>query len=416
MKKRLNKKLIMAVVVLAMLAGAVLSGCGESGTYATQKNFITIGCVCPLTGELASYGEGTLETEEAAVAEINENEGIYIDTLQRKLKIRFLVEDSESTAQGAKEAAEHLINEENVDLVISGSGAETAIAVAGVCESAKVPFFSVDAENGAWLESGSYQYCFNCSYDNESRLKALKDVFEEQGITSVGFMAVRSEESEDFAETLATFASENGLKITNPGYLDPDTPNYSAAAKALASAKVQAVICFMEADEFSALWATEDMKSFAPQMSVLVNNHLFVNDIADITHGIDIKEFYTVTSWDKKYPFESSLTDEDGSVLGLWWEDTFLSSSSELLGYKHGNVEIAIDAVKLAMALDAEDVISAAGSMNVDTVLGVVDFDQTNTCVLPCSILKWTYNTATLSWEKELASHTQLKDVEFDED
>ncbi|MDO4529659.1 MAG: hypothetical protein Q4B55_04545, partial [Lachnospiraceae bacterium] len=165
-----------------------------------------------------------------------------------------------------------------------------------------------------------------------------------------------------------------------------------------------------------ALWATEDMKSFAPQMSVLVNNHLFVNDIADITHGIDIKEFYTVTSWDKKYPFESSLTDEDGSVLGLWWEDTFLSSSSELLGYKHGNVEIAIDAVKLAMALDAEDVISAAGSMNVDTVLGVVDFDQTNTCVLPCSILKWTYNTATLSWEKELASHTQLKDVEFDED
>jgi len=54
--------------------------------------------------------------------------------------------------------------------------------------------------------------------------------------------------------------------------------------------------------------------------------------------------------------------------------------------------------------------------MNVDTVLGVVDFDQTNTCVLPCSVLKWTYNTATLSWEKELASHTQLKDVEFDED
>ena len=79
-------------------------------------------------------------------------------------------------------------------------------------------------------------------------------------------------------------------------------------------------------------------------------------------------------------------------------------------------MEIAIDAVKRAMALDAEDVISAAGSMNVDTVLGVVDFDQTNTCVLPCSVLKWTYNTATLSWEKELASHTQLKDVEFDED
>ena len=406
----------MAVVMLTMLAGAVLSGCGKSGTYATQKNFITIGCVCPLTGELAAYGEGTLETEDAAVAEINANEGIYIDTLQRKLKIRFIVADSKSTAEGAKEAAEHLIEEENVDLVISGSGANTAIAIAGVCENEQVPFFSVNAENGAWLESGSYDYCFNCSYDNTSRLEALKDVFDEQGITTVGLMAVQSEEAEDFADALSAFAAENGLQVANPGFLDPEAPNYSAAVKNLSSAKAQAVICFMEADQFSALWATEDMKGFAPQMCVLVNNHLFVNDIADVANGVDSKEFYTLTSWDKKYPFESSLTDEDGSVLGLWWEDTFLSSSSELLGYKHGNVEIAIDAVKLAMALDVEDVISAAESLNVDTILGLVDFDQTNTCVLPCSVLKWTFNTATLSWEKELVSHAQLKDVEFEEE
>lgn len=417
MKKSRNFKWIVTILMIVTLAGAVLSGCGQSGAYATQKNFITIGCVCPLTGELASYGEGTLETEEAAVAAINENEGIYIDTLQRKLKIRFVVEDSKSTEQGAKEAAEKLISEEHVDLMISSSGALTASAAASVCEKEGIPFFSTNAENDEWLANGPYEYSFNCSYDNTSRLKALKDVWDEMEITSVGLLAVESEEAENFATALSEFAGKNGITVSNPGLLNPSNPDYAKAAQALASAKVQALICFMDCDDFSAAWGTDAVKGIAPQMCVLVNNHLFGGDLADIKHGVDIKEFYTLAGWDRKYPFDSSLTDEDGSELGLWWDDIFLSSASELLGYKHANVEIAIAAVKLAMALDAESIVSAAKSLNVDTLLGEIDFNSSNnTCVIPCSVVKWTFETATVNWTKEIASHEQLIDVEFDDD
>ena len=107
MKNKFTLKCITAILILSLLAVSILTGCGESGTYATQKNYITIGVVASLTGELAGYGEGTLETEEAAVAAINEEEGVYIDTLQRKLKIRVIVADSKSTYFGAQDAAKH---------------------------------------------------------------------------------------------------------------------------------------------------------------------------------------------------------------------------------------------------------------------------------------------------------------------
>ena len=73
---------------------------------------------------------------------------------------------------------------------------------------------------------------------------------------------------------------------------------------------------------------------------------------------------------------------------------------------------------KTAMALDADTIRSAAKSLNENTVLGLVDFDETTgSSVLPCSVLKWTYEARTASWTKELISHKQLgEDVVFEED
>ena len=416
MKKTTRIKTILACLLLAVMTCAVVSGCGESGTYATQKNFITIGCVCPLTGDLADYGEGSLETEEAAVAAINENGGLYIDTLERKLKVRFVVADSESTKEGAKIAATKLIEEDNVDVMICSSGTMTVNAVAEICEKSEVPCFCVNAETEEWLANGPYEYCFNCSYDYESRIEALADVWTEKGITSVGLLATQSEEADRFAEVLADYCKENDLKYTDPGRLESVNPDITKAVKALSDGEVQCVICFMDCKTFSKVFTEGSIHELSLSMCVLMTTDLFVRDITALKEGSEIQEFYTVACWDKKYPFESSLTDEDGAVLGLWWEDTFLSTSSELLGYKHGSAEIAIDAVKLAMALDSESIASAARSLNVDTLLGLVDFDQSGSCLLPSSVIHWSYDGATASWVSELASHSQLKDVEFEDE
>lgn len=405
-------------MILMMFACAALSACGDAGTYATQKNFITIGCVCSLTGELAEYGEGSLETEEEAVEAINEGGGVYIDTLGRKLKVRFVIADSKSTEAGAKEAAEQLIGEEHVDVMICSSGAETALPVASVCEAEKVPFFSVNCDSGDWIAAGAHKYAFNCAADNLSRIAAFQDVWQEREITSVGLLATQSPEADRFAADLAAFCKANNLKLSDPGRLNLASGKFGAAVQALARTKVKAVICYMSADEFSVLWKEGSLKEVGYDMCILVNDHILASETQKIVPGAEIKEFYTATSWDATYPFASSLTEEDGAQLGRIWDKQFLSQSSEITGFKHASVELAVASVKLAMALDADTIRSAAESLSEDTVLGVVDFDEkTNNSVLPCSVLKWNYEPRTVSWSKELISHAQLgEDVEFEGD
>lgn len=415
MKKRFNWKTVTAFFVFAALTGAVLSGCGQGGSYATQKNYITIGCVCPLSGELSAYGEGSLETEEAAVSAINETDGLYIDTLQRKLKVRFVIADSGSTQAGAQEAARKLIEEENIDAMICSGGTITALGTAKVCEEMKIPFFSVDADPDLWAAAGPFSYCFNCASGDRQRIEALSDLWAENGITGIGLMATASEEAESFAKALSAFCSENGYTLTDAGRLDPNRPDFSGAVKTLADAGTEALICFMDASDFSRAWQQSELRGMSLKMCILENDHLFTRDIAQITPGTEIQEFYTVTGWDRKYPIHSSITDESSSELAIWWEDHFLSSASERLGYKHASAEIAVDVIKLAMALDADSICSAARSLNVETILGLVDFDDGGTSLFPCSVLHWTFDVPTVSWVKELASHSRLTDVEFDD-
>lgn len=414
MIQRKRFQIAAAIFAVILCAGAVLSGCAKNSAEDSQK-YITIGCVAPLTGELSAFAEGSLETEEAAVAELNESGGIYIDTLEKKMKICFTIADSASTADGAKEAAKKLIEEEHADVVICSSGSLTAVAAAVVCEASKVPFFAVGAEQDLWKYFGPYQYCFDCAYDNESRFLALKDMLNARNLSSVGLLSVKADSTEIFTNALSEFCKNNGLAFTAAEPLDPNMPDYQKAAAALSAAKPDALICYMDGSDFSKAFSEGGLSGLGIPFVALLFDDLYAGDLTKLEHGNDIKEFYTVTTWDRKYPFTSSLTDETASELALWWESNFMSTPSALTGEKHAAAEIAVDAMKLAMAMDPEAIASAARSLNVDTTLGLVDFDGEGSSILPCSVIQWSYDPMTLSWSRELVSHSQLIDVEFDE-
>ncbi|HHY14282.1 MAG TPA: ABC transporter substrate-binding protein, partial [Thermoanaerobacterales bacterium] len=161
--RRVSNVILLLVVCMVV---SLFAGCGGSSQQGGQtidpnKEYILIGRVAPLTGPLASFGDGTPYIEEKAVEKLNEEGGIYIEELDKKLPIKFIVMDSESDTTKAAEAANKLILEDKVDLMIVSHTADTVNPVSAACERYKIPCISVDAPVDAWLQGGPYKYSYH---------------------------------------------------------------------------------------------------------------------------------------------------------------------------------------------------------------------------------------------------------------
>ena len=77
---------------------------------------LTIGCSASLTGPLAGFGRDIKQGAEAALAQINARGGIH------GRKIRYIVEDNQYQVPRSIQAANKLINRDNVFLMIANGG------------------------------------------------------------------------------------------------------------------------------------------------------------------------------------------------------------------------------------------------------------------------------------------------------
>ena len=98
---------------------------------------IKIGCIIPLTGPMAKFGEMDKKSYAIALEEINEAGGID------GRPIEIIYEDDQGRPEVAMAAAEKLITRNKVPIVIGEYSSSCAFAVAGVCQRYKTPFLNI---------------------------------------------------------------------------------------------------------------------------------------------------------------------------------------------------------------------------------------------------------------------------------
>ena len=96
---------------------------------------ISIGVVLPLTGHLASAGELMKQGLDLALNEINNPQlvGAISESRPSNTKLKFIVEDDASTPEGAVDAFNKLIHEDNMSIILgpaSSSATEAAFPIA----------------------------------------------------------------------------------------------------------------------------------------------------------------------------------------------------------------------------------------------------------------------------------------------
>ncbi|MBR5931967.1 MAG: ABC transporter substrate-binding protein [Lachnospiraceae bacterium] len=390
MKKRIFSAI---AIILLLCCTGILCSCSQTAQKTSKKNYVTIGRICPMSGEFAEYGYGTLEAEKAAVKELNENGGIFIDALDKKLMVRYLLADSCSTEEGAKEAAIRLIEEENVDLIIVSHTSSTVDPVSQICEEKKVPCFCCDADMETWLAQGDHTYSFLISAGTMSRLDAFRDVWTETDLTSLGLITDESSAAEAFSKAVISYCANNRITVREYNF----TGNL---ARTLSEAKADGILCYLDTGTYLSLKNDLDEAGVELKCCMLVNEHLYYDALGAASLGSAFDGTYTAVAWGPSFTYQSSLTGQDGAGLKEWWDSEYVAPCPESLGYKHGIVEVAVEALKRAMAIDADSIVKAATELNIETVLGPVHFDEAHAVTLPCAASQWIYDAHSVGISK----------------
>ena len=133
-----NKNLVLiTLLVLTMLTGSLLAGCGKSA----DSNSIKIGLLNEMTGGNATFGTSAANGAKMAFKEINAKGGVL------GKQILAVIADNKSEPSESANAMTKLATQDNVVAVTGVFASSNAIAASSVAEATKTPFLAVGATN-----------------------------------------------------------------------------------------------------------------------------------------------------------------------------------------------------------------------------------------------------------------------------
>ena len=217
----MNKKNLVLVgfLVLALMAGNLLAGCGKSA----DSNSIKIGLLNEMTGGNATFGTSSANGAKMAFKEINAKGGVL------GKQILAVIADNKSEPSESANAMTKLATQDNVVAVTGVFASSNAIAASSVAEATKTPFLAVGATNpkvtvdekSKKVKDYTFRVCFI-------------DPF--QGTVGANFVlntlklkkaAIMVDNSSDYSKGLAAFFKEaftkgGGSIVSEEAYLQKD--------------------------------------------------------------------------------------------------------------------------------------------------------------------------------------------------
>jgi len=161
--KGLSKVALLAIVVVVVL-GSVASYLAYmylqgQASPAIEKNEILLGGSFCLTGRLGKSGDDFLKAIRIGMSIINDEGGIYVKDLGRKLPLKLIYYDSQSDAVRASSDTERLILVDKVDFLLATHGSILGTAISNVANKYGVILLG-DLGSTLHYELNNHKYTF----------------------------------------------------------------------------------------------------------------------------------------------------------------------------------------------------------------------------------------------------------------
>jgi branched-chain amino acid transport system substrate-binding protein len=143
------------LILLALTA--VLLGCGKGKKVGTNE--IVVGVVLPITGREAKPGQYQREGIELAIHQINQNGGIFVKELDKKLPVKEVFYDDGSDQAKSAGLVERAMTSDNVVAVLGGYSTALGEAESVMPDRYQTPWITTGAAASTIFSRG-YQYIF----------------------------------------------------------------------------------------------------------------------------------------------------------------------------------------------------------------------------------------------------------------
>lgn len=371
----LSVSLLFALVLASGCARQETGGSPAAETKTADKEYILIGRVNPSTGPLAGFGAGTPFVEQQAIDAVNKDGGIFIKEYNKKLPLKLIVADSESSSTRASEAANKLVLNDKVDILIASHTSETVNSVVAAAERNKIPCITTDAPVETVLAAGPFTWSFHTFWTIKTLTDANIDVLDEQETNKkVGIVFSNSIEGIAMSKDMAAALKARGYEVVDPGRFPVNTKDYTSLISKYKQENCDIILGNMMAPDFAVMIKQFHQQGYVPKMLVMGQAVLFASSVealGELGNGV-ISEVW----WSDLHPFKSSITGLTSAQLCESFSKETGKQPTPSVGYKHANIEILVDVLKRAQTLDRDKIREAIAATDMDTIVGHVKFND----------------------------------------
>ena len=369
-----KKSLRLACAVLGTaLLGSVFAGCGSKESGDTIK----VGANFELTGNVANYGNATIEGLQLAIDEANEAGGI------NGKKIELVSVDDKSEAAESINAATKLISDDDVKIIVGPATTGLVLAETQTATDAKVPIIAPCATSPeATVENGKVKpYVFrSCFIDpQQGEVMATFAAKDLKAKTAVIYVDNSSDYSKNLGKVFKEkFEAAGGKVVMEEAFLQKDQ-DFKATLTKLKTANADVM--------FVPAYYEEVGKIVKQAREMGINSAILGTDGWDDTKVVDIAGADALNNTF----FSTHYSEKDAEVQGFIeaYKKKYNRAPNVFaaLGYDAG--KMLVDALKRAGSGDTEKIreaLEATKDLKVGT--GTISMDKNHNPIKTAVILE----------------------------
>ena len=369
-----KKSLRLACAVLgATLLGSVFAGCGSKESGDTIK----VGANFELTGNVANYGNATLEGLQLAIDEANEAGGI------NGKKIELVSVDDKSEAAESINAATKLISDDDVKVIVGPATTGLVLAETQTATDAKVPIIAPCATSPeATVENGKVKpYVFrSCFIDpQQGEVMATFAAKELKAKTAVIYVDNSSDYSKNLGKVFKEkFEAAGGKVVMEEAFLQKDQ-DFKATLTKLKTANADVM--------FVPAYYEEVGKIVKQAREMGINSAILGTDGWDDTKVVDIAGADALNNTFFSTHYSEKDTEVQGFIEAYKKKYNHAPNVFAALGYDAG--KMLVDALKRAGSSDTEKIreaLEATKDLKVGT--GTISMDKNHNPIKTAVILE----------------------------